>query len=177
MAPRSEETAWVPPSDEDALVTQEEKPILQEKVPEEAQETKAQELAAVDPFVSESTNFCSNLFGTLLGKTKICDHCRLLILNSESRVVNKVGEKKIYFHSDCKTARTTILENKKALHKDLLTFFEIKESLVIKLQAERQAARDAAAARAQEEANKKQPRKKGFLSKLFRGRRSTRAAV
>lgn len=190
MAPRSEESAWVPQTDDAALDIQVDKPIVQadpSDVPANEEEHPQQEQGpiTVDPFVSGTANFCSNLFGTLLGQTKICEHCAQKLFHSEARIKEKVGDKTIYFHPECKSARAAIEEKKAALHEDLLNFFAIKEEMALRSEEEHNAAmvaKDDARALEANDAEQAIPqvaptRKRGFFAKLFGGCRSEEAVA
>lgn len=111
----------------------------------EGAETEAEsEPESVDPIISLSSNFCSNLFGTILGKKKICNHCKQNLLNSDLRLKEMEGEKKIYYHPECKTERTARIEKKSELHQDLMKYFEMKAELERRAELERLAKIEAA---------------------------------
>lgn len=109
----------------------------------EGAETEA-EPESVDPIISVSSNFCSNLFGTILGKKKICNHCKQNLLNSDLRLKEMEGETKIYYHPECKTQRTAFIEKKSELHQDLMQYFAMKAEMERRAELERLAKIEAA---------------------------------
>ena len=99
---------------------------------------------SVDPIIAVSSNFCSNLFGTILGKKKICNHCKQKLLNSDLRLKEMEGETKIYYHPDCKAERTVFMDKKCDLHEDLMQYFVRKAEMERRAELERLAKIEAA---------------------------------
>lgn len=135
MAPRSEDVNVMSLPEEATVDVQLVKPVDGEE---------AQEPENTDPIIYVPDNFCSNLFGAILGKKKVCNHCQQTLLNSDLRMKEMDGETKIYYHPDCKTERTAFVEKKQELHQDLHAYFEMKAEMERRAELERLAHIEAA---------------------------------
>ncbi len=135
MAPRSEDVTLMPINDDAVVDVQPVKAVDGESVRESENE---------EPIIYVPDNFCSNLFGAILGKKKVCNHCKQTLLNSELRLREMDGETKIYYHPECKTERTAFVEKKQELHNDLMAYFQMKAELERRAELERLAHIEAA---------------------------------
>ena len=150
-----------------------------------------EENGALHPILSSTTILCSNVFGTLFGKTKRCEHCQIKLVHSEERIKETVavGEEenakifKTYFHPECKIAHVARQDEMKVVHKELLQYFRIRSEMARRAEMERLTAiREAqrletervAAERALSERLEVGP-KQGFFSRVFGGCRNHKA--
>lgn len=81
-----------------------------------------------DFYIDAGAVFCTNVVGCLLGKTRISLHCRQRIMYSEERIKEMRGDKKIYFHAECKEERKNAENQKQELHNDLSSYIKRKNS-------------------------------------------------
>lgn len=198
MAPLSEDTMWSLQPEEPAFddvqpmkpVQQDEGTVGTEHSPSPMEENPAtivakdeREDTTEESILASSTNFCTNFFGTLLGRSKVCEHCQQKLVNSDERIKEKHGDIKIYFHPECKAQRTAIEERKKVLHTDLLAYFDRKEESArraaedavqadIKSRADREALLANARSLEKYSAPISPPKKQGFFARLFGGCKS-----
>eukprot|EP00934_Nitzschia_sp_Nitz4_P005366 Nitzschia sp. Nitz4//scaffold12_size214221//130376//130990//NITZ4_001510-RA/size214221-processed-gene-0.165-mRNA-1//-1//CDS//3329535050//5356//frame0 len=201
MAPLAETDMYtLEPAEETFEEVQPMKPVQHEDEgtvdtsPMAAENPASDEVDGAEDFIfTTSSTFCTGIFETLMGKSRVCEHCQQKLINSEMRLKEMHGDVKIYFHPDCKTQRVALEEKKVELHADLMGYFEAKEeaarkaaeaAILAELEAEA-AAMEAEKARARSlevqepaapvAAPTPAPKKQSFFSKLFGGCRNNSA--